>query len=629
MTPTTKASVTSLRTLIEQHASARPEATALCAPDRDPLTCRALADRVAHVGRKLNNLGIGRGHRVAIVLPNGPDLAVAFLAVATYAAAAPLNPAYREPEFEFFLADMKADALLVAGGSDSPATAVARRLGIRVVTLEPDRTAAAGTFQLTGDAVRLSADRTGPADADATALLLHTSGTTARPKLVPLTHANLCVAADNTRRAFAIGDSDLCLNMMPLHHAHGLTSTLLASLIGGGGIICTPGFSDTGFFAWLEAYRPTWYTAVPAMHQALLTVAHRHTEVIASHRLRFIRSASAPMPGPALAKLEQTFRAPVIEAYGMTEAGSLITSNPLPPRVRKPGSVGLPVGQPVAILDETGRRLAAGESGEIAIRGANVMTGYDNDPHANQRSFTDGWFRTGDEGRLDEDGYLHIVGRTREMINRGGSKVSPAQIDEVLGEHPAVDTAVAFGLPHPTLGEDVAVAIVPRPGGSVDERELRAFAAERLADFKVPSRVFVVSDVPRTPAGKVRRLKLAEQFATSMTSGVPRLPEEPMRRRLAEIWSRVLEREQVGLDDNFFDLGGNSLLLTRVCELLRDELAVDVPVPVLTMYPTVGSLAEYLSGGTVPAGTEQDTDRFVMARQRLLRQRGHHPRAEA
>ncbi|MFJ2868433.1 AMP-binding protein [Kitasatospora sp. NPDC087314] len=633
MTVTEDAPTTGLSRLIADQAAARPDAVALLAPDRSPLGYRALAYRIEEIGRALNSFGIGRRHRVAIVLRNGPDLATAFLGTASYAQSAPLNPAYQRREFAFYLDDMRADALLVERGDDSPAVEVARERGLRVIELSSEPGTPAGEFTLDcadlGGPLR--AVEGGPSGTDETALILHTSGTTDRPKLVPLTHANLCVAARNTGAAFDLGEGDRCLNVMPLFHAHGLTSTLLATLVRGAGIICPPGFSDTGFFSWLEQFDPTWYTAVPAMHQALLAVADDHRDTLAAARLRFIRSASAPLPGPVLTALETTFGAPVVEAYGMTEAGSLVTSNPLPPGRRKPRSVGLPVGGPVVILDKAGREVPTGEAGEIAIRGANVMAGYEANPEANVLAFTGGWLRTGDEGRLDEDGYLYVVGRSKEIINRGGSKVAPAEVDDVLTGHPAVKTAVAFALPHPTLGEDVAVAVVPRPGAEVIERELREFAAARLADFKVPSRVFVVDDVPRSATGKVQRLRLAELLAPAPAAAAapapapaPAASDDPLEQRIAALWSEVLGAERVGVDDNFFDLGGNSLLLSRVAVRLGEQLGRDVPLLELTMRPTVGALARYLAeDGGGPAQPEPGArERHDRGRNRLRRQLG-------
>lgn len=614
-----------LAELLRDRAAAWPAAPALLAPGRSPLDYRALHRLVGRTGQRLAELGIGRGHRVALVLPNGPELAAAFLAVASHACAAPLNPALQEDEFAFHLEDMRADALLIEQGDDSSAAAVARRLGIRVVELTARPTAPAGTFELTGPLGTLPDGRRGPAGPHDTALVLHTSGTTARAKLVPLTQTNLCAAAHNTARAFALGPDDRCLNVMPLFHAHGLVSTVLAVVCGGGATVCAPGFSDTRFFDWLTEFRPTWYSAVPAMHQALLASATVRSARPTGAGLRFIRSASAPLPVSVLEALEEEFGAPVLEAYGMSESGSLVTSNPLPPGVRKPGSVGLPVGEPVAVLDRQGRPLGPGREGTIAIRGANVMAGYENAPEANRAAFHDGWLRTGDEGRLDEDGYLYLTGRTKEIVNRGGSKVSPAEVDGVLAGHPAVATAVAFGTPHPTLGEDLAVAVVTVPGAVVSERDIREYAAQRLAGHKVPSRVHFVDDVPRTAAGKVRRLELAGLLAATAGTRPTATCRGTVADLVAQVWTEVLGRVTVAHDDNFFDLGGDSLGLATVAARLEQELNRELPVLELTMYPTVAALAEHLAApGASGAGQNPaagPSAHAALARQRLLRQR--------
>lgn len=635
---------TTVAGLLEHRSTVHATAPALLASDRAVLDYGTLAAFVTQTGARLNTLGIGRGHRVAMVLPNGPEAAAAFLAVAAHACAAPLNPALGDDEFTFHLRDMRADALLVQRDADEPvaagaarAVAVARRLGIPVVELTPRRDDPAGVFDLDGEPRHLPADRSVPARPGDTALVLHTSGTTARPKLVPLTQENLNVAAGNTARAFSLGTADRCLNVMPLFHAHGLVSTLLAVVHSGGSVVCTPGFSGDRFFDWLAAYRPTWYSAVPAMHHALLAERAGLPPAEGARGLRFIRSASAPLPGAVREGLETAFGAPVVEAYGMSEAGSLITSNPLPPGKRKPGSVGLPVGEPVAILDRDGRQLARGEVGAIAIRGANVTAGYENAPQANREAFSGDWLRTGDEGRLDEDGYLYITGRTKEIINKGGSKISPAEIDDVMAGHPDVRTAVAFGVPHPTLGEDIALAVVPRPGATVDEGAIRRFAAERLTAHKVPGRVHFVTDVPRTAAGKVRRLELAAALTAPVPDRTGTSPRDRVAAVVAAVWAQVLDRDTVGQDENFFDLGGDSLSLAKVATRLSGALARPVSLVELTMHPTVGSLSAHLArSGTGPEGAaerpaagpvQSPTAGAAAARDRVLRQRARFDRA--
>ena len=348
--------------------------------------------------------------------------------------------------------------------------------------------------------------------------MLHTSGTTSRPKIVPLSHANTCASARNISATLSLGPEDRCLNVMPLFHIHGLMAAVLASLSAGASVHCPSGFNALGFFAWLDAVRPTWYTAVPTMHQAILARAGRNREIIGRSRLRLIRSSSASLPPQVMAELEEVFGVPVIESYGMTEAAHQMASNPLPPKPRKPGSVGLAAGPEIAILGESGALQPQGTQGEVAIRGDNVTTGYEANPEANAGAFTDGWFRTGDLGFFDEDGYLTITGRLKEIINRGGEKISPREVDEVLTGHDAVAQAVTFAVPHDKLGEDVAAAVVLREGRSLTEKELRDFAAKRLAAFKVPRTVVFLDEIPKGATGKLQRIGLAEQLGLTKTT---------------------------------------------------------------------------------------------------------------
>ena len=491
------------------------DAVALGAPGRQPLRFGGLRDLVRGTVATLNGLGVGPGERVAIVLPNGPEMAATFLAVGAGAATAPLNPAYRADEFEFYLGDLQPRALILEAGADSPARAVAERQRIPIIDLLPLPDRPAGAFHLRPAGQPATAGRGGMASADDVALLLHTSGTTSRPKLVPLTQRNVTASARHIGRTLSLGPADRCLNIMPLFHIHGLIGAVLSSLAGGGSVFCAPGFNALKFFAWLDEAAPTWYTAVPTMHQAILARGERNREIVARRRLRLIRSSSASLPPPVMAELESLFGCPVVESYGMTEATHQMTSNPLPPRARKPGSVGIAAGPDVAVLGEDGRPLPAGATGEVAIRGPNVTTGYVNNATANAAAFTDGWFRTGDQGIIDGEGYLTITGRLKELINRGGEKISPREIDDLLSTHPAVAQVVTFALPHDKLGEEVAAAIVLREGQTAGERELRDFVAARVADFKVPRRIVFLAEIPKGATGKLQRIGLAAKLGLS------------------------------------------------------------------------------------------------------------------
>ncbi|TPJ35938.1 AMP-binding protein [Mesorhizobium sp. B2-5-13] len=487
------------------------DAPAILAPDRPTLTHGGLRALIAATATQLHALGIGRGDRVAIVLPNGPEMATAFVAVAATASTAPLNPAYRADELDFYLTDIGAKAILVGVDEAGPAVTVADRLGIRVLRLIVPPDAPAGTFIIEGAAVGPQAAPDMAGDDDI-ALLLHTSGTTSRPKLVPLSHANVAASARHIGATLGLTADDRCLNIMPLFHIHGLIAAVLSSLASGGSIYCTPGFNALRFFQWLSDAKPSWYTAVPTMHQAILARAARNAEALAAARPRFIRSSSASLPAQVMAELEATFGCPVIESYGMTEAAHQMASNRLPPGLRKPGSVGAAGGPEVAVMAPDGRLVEAGETGEIVIRGPNVTSGYEKNPDANATAFAHGWFHTGDQGVLDADGYLRVTGRLKEIINRGGEKISPLEVDDVLMDHPAVAQVVTFAMPHDKLGEEVAAAVVLREGMSATEGEIRAHAAMRLADFKVPRKVLILDEIPKGATGKLQRIGLAAKL---------------------------------------------------------------------------------------------------------------------
>jgi acyl-CoA synthetase (AMP-forming)/AMP-acid ligase II len=344
------------------------------------------------------------------------------------------------------------------------------------------------------------------------ALVLHTSGTTSRPKIVPLTQRNVFASAQHIAHSTRFTAQDRGLNVMPLFHIHGLIAGILAPLSQGGEVHCTSGFNALKFFAQMDEVKPTWYTAVPTMHQAILSRATNNKEVIARVPLRFIRSSSSSLPPQVLAELEATFHAPVIEAYGMTEAAHQMACNPLPPAQRKPGTVGIAAGPEVAIMDMDGHLLKAGDTGEIVIRGPNVTPGYENNDKANAEAFTHGWFRTGDQGMMDSEGYISITGRLKEIINRGGEKISPREIDEILMDHPAVGQVVCFGIPHDKLGEEVGAAVVLREGMVATEKELREYVATRVADFKVPRKILLLEEIPKGATGKLQRIGMAQKL---------------------------------------------------------------------------------------------------------------------
>ena len=445
--------------LLRVRAECAPEAVVIRAPGRCDLTYGGLLGQVDRVVEFLNARGIHRSDRIAIVLPNGPEMAAAFFGVIASSVCAPLNPAYGRSEFEFYFSDLNPRALIVQSGTNSAVIEVAEKRRVPIIELLPKPEAAAGIFALRGNEQPLTTNF-GLPQTDDIALVLHTSGTTSRPKMVPLTHANLLASARNVAATLRLTAADRCLNVMPLFHIHGLVGALLSSVVAGASVICPSGFDIEQFLSWLDAFQPTWYTAVPTIHHAVVARAQADPAALRNHSLRFIRSSSSALPARIMRGLEELFNVPVLEAYGMTEAAHQMTSNPLPPGQRKVGSVGLAAGPEVSIMDEAGNLLSLGEIGEIVIRGANVTSGYINSPESNNACFARGWFRTGDQGYLDNDGYLFITGRLKEIINRGGEKISPREVEDVILQHPAVAEAITFAMPHETLGEDVAAAVV-------------------------------------------------------------------------------------------------------------------------------------------------------------------------
>jgi acyl-CoA synthetase (AMP-forming)/AMP-acid ligase II len=464
---------------------------------------KALAEQIEKLSAQLTSAGLNPGDRVAIVLPNSLEFLVVFLAL-THArlVAAPLNPADKPDEIRFFIQDAQAQAVVAEGANVAVREAAA---GLGLPIWQP-RVDSRGVVQLPGlsPASRTSIDAPNPDDV---ALFAYTSGTTGRPKCVPLTHANLLWSSRNIAAHYALGPADCSLVVLPLFHGHGLIGATLSTLASGGCVIVPPRFSASEFWKLFREHRATWYSAVPTIHQVLLERADSDG---APHRgPRFIRSCSAALAPTILTKLENRFGAPVLEAYGMTEAAHQVASNPLPPLPHKPGTVGL--SNEISIIDEEGQHLVPNTPGEVVVRGPNVMRGYRNNPEANAAAFINGWFRSGDIGVIDNDGYVGLTGRIKELINRGGEKISPSEVEAVLLEDPAVADAAVFGVPHPKYGEEVSAAVVLR--GAATEHELQMFCRLRLADFKVPKQIHFVSTIPKNAMGKVKRHALTALFS--------------------------------------------------------------------------------------------------------------------
>ena len=479
-------------------------ATALIIPETGTsITYESLRRQVQTMAEALAGIGIKRGERVANVLPNGVPTIIAFLAGAEAGTAAPLNPAYRFEEFTFYLEDTSAKVLLVPPEGAEEAKKAARHLNIPVFAVQMDE---AGNVSIEGAPKGVAYT---PPDPEDVALVLHTSGSTGRPKRVPLKHKNMAVSCQNVAATYGLTAQDVSLCVMPLFHIHGLIASTLSTFLTGGTVVVPSKFNPMSFWRTVRDYGVTWYSCVPTIHQ--LSVARLNSKPEGIEKLRFVRSCSSALSAELMEKIETVVQVPVLQAYGMTEASHQMCSNPLPPHPRKTTSVGPGTGVKVGIMDDQGNILPSGELGEVVIQGPNVIEGYENNPEANAKSFTNGWFRTGDQGMIDADGYLHLTARIKELINRGGEKIAPLEIDAVMMTHPCVAEAVAFGMPHPTWGEEVAVAVVlkePSPESALIEH-----CKQHLADFKVPKKVHIVEQIPRTATGKIQRRAVAAAFA--------------------------------------------------------------------------------------------------------------------
>src|SRR3954453_19417984 len=479
-------------------------ATALIIPETGTsISYESLRRQVNTMAEALAGIGIQRGERVANVLPNGLPTIVAFLAGALAGTAAPLNPAYRFDEFSFYLEDTSAKVLLVPPEGAEEAKRAARHLNIPIFAVQMDE---AGNVSIEGAPKGVAYTPPGPEDV---ALVLHTSGSTGRPKRVPLKHKNMAVSCQNVAATYGLMAKDVSLCVMPLFHIHGLIASTLSTFLTGGTVVVPNKFNPMSFWRTVRDDGVTWYSCVPTIHQ--LSVARLNAKPEGIEKLRFVRSCSSALSAELMEKIESVVQVPVLQAYGMTEASHQMCSNPLPPRGRKAASVGPGTGVKVAIMDEEGNLLPSGQLGEVVIQGPNVIEGYENNPEANAKSFSNGWFRTGDQGVIDADGYLHLTARIKELINRGGEKIAPLEIDEVMMTHPCVAEAVAFGMPHPTWGEEVAVAVVLKEPQT--EAVLIEHCKQRLADFKVPRKVLIVDQIPRTATGKIQRRAVAAAFS--------------------------------------------------------------------------------------------------------------------
>jgi acyl-CoA synthetase (AMP-forming)/AMP-acid ligase II/acyl carrier protein len=586
--------------LVRARAARNPDDIALEPAHGAPISYLALARRIERNAAQLAAFCPGRRPRIGIVLPNGADMAVTLLSVCCAGVAIPFNPAYRAKELESYFAETRIEALIVQSTDNGAAVTVAKKLGLPVL-----RVTAGAQFEDLAD----PQSTVPPPNPDHVALVLLTSGSTGRSKAVPLTHRNVCTSAGDVCRSMTLAPADRCLSMWEQYHVGGLVDLLLAPLYSGGTIICTDGFSAPEFFRMLGTKSPSWFQGVPTTLNELLVHARRNKLNPQPNSLRLIRSVAAPLSPQAMDEVQALFGKPVIQTYGMTEAGPLITSTGLAPELRKPGSVGRSCGPEVRIIGPDGKLAGTGVSGQIAIRGPNVFSGYENDPATNAERFRDGWFFTGDIGYLDAAGDMFITGRINQLINRGGEKVNPQEVDDSLLEHPAVAAAASFAVDHRTLGEDISAAVVLHPGAMATEEELRSFLSQHLAVFKIPSRIFFLDELPRNAIGKIDRRAVADATAVlgQASSGYV-APRNDLEKFLSQLWAIELDLARIGIDDDFRSSGGDSLSRVRILLAVEQAFGIRISDAAAETLNNVETMAAWLvanAPGATPRAREQ------------------------
>jgi acyl-CoA synthetase (AMP-forming)/AMP-acid ligase II/thioesterase domain-containing protein/acyl carrier protein len=577
-----------------------PNHHAIESPGYQPLTYRELRNQILFGVNALNARGFSRNDRIAVMMRGGPETAVVSLAVMAGFTSVPLNPEYKKKELETYFPKLRINAIIVEKDCKTAAITVAASLNIPVIEVVPSKEKA-GIFSFSPTASYDAGDAVFAAPSDI-AMLLQTSGTTSLPKIVPTSQEQLCRRAKILCNAFKWDKTDRNIHIVPFYHALGVLGSFLAPLMAGGTVVCPEDFVASDFPDLLRTYRLTHYSAGPALHQHILREIKKIPPMeLKTHSLRFIRSTSAFLPHTVRQDLEEVLGVPVIESYGMSEAG-LVTVNSPP----KTGSVGTPIVESLRILDDDGKTLAPFQNGEIVIKGTTVFSGYENAPDENCTAFIDGGFRTGDTGYLDNEGYLFLTGRKKELINKGGEKISPAEVDQVMMTHPSVRQAMAFLISEPVLGEDIA-AMVVLEDKAVSEEDLRSYLIDRLVQYKVPKRIYVVDEIPKGPTGKLLRYVGTERYYASerKASPNPRQTSDDVsseasahQEKLLQIWKEVLNIPTVSPDDDFFRCGGNSLAAIELLIKIQRAFHLALPPDTIYVHPTIRQLGGMISEKT-------------------------------
>ena len=580
-------------------ADSSPESPAIYLPDTNFITYKQLAEQINLLASELTKGGFADGQRIAIIMPHCLEAVLAFYAATLVATAVPLNPSSSVDELKQYMKLAKVEAIIVNAGYSGVVQQAAAEMAIPVVLMERR---SKESFQFLFDGVTQKNFANAISHKNVTAVVLFTSGTTSTPKVVPLTHANLIKTVETTKEIFDLHKDDRAISVTPLFHIYGIVGPILSAAATSSSVICLPAFRPQEFFHILQAVKITWYAASPAIHYAVAEYAEKINADKDDYDLRLIRSGSAPLPLQLIEKLKSCFGAVVVQGYGLTETAGLATCNsPLLGKIKNE-SVGKPTGCEIAIMDEQGNFLPPSVAGEIVIRGESVTKGYENIDSEERIFLKNGWFRSGDQGYFDEEGFLFITGRIKEIINRGGVKISPYEVENVILQWPEIKEAAVFAIPHASLGEMPAAMIVLNDNQKLAADQLASFLKSKLTIDKLPVKVYFASQIPKSPNGKIQRRGLYQYIKEHQTKFEPtHLGSSNISDRcsakekiLAEIWCKLLKIENLDEDEDFFDAGGDSLLAAELFAEIDKKMQIDLPVDTIISYHTFGSLAAYL-----------------------------------
>ena len=586
--------------LVEPFVQISPDAPAIMGPRDQVLNYLQLSRTVSALTEFLSSREIKLNQRIAVVNPNGFEMAISFLAISNVASFVPLSPDYSLEQYRYYFEILKTDTLVLPPDYNSALLRIAEEMNMTIYFLQKQINNDETIYQFIGGVEQESSYSVNLATNDDIAMVNYTSGTTSKPKIVPRTHINVCSGIAKRIADYSLTANDRALIISPIFRSIGLNS-ILTALCSGGCAICADGFEPGEFFRIIKEASPTYFFASPIVFQTIVEYAEKNNIKDINPSLRFIRSGGAPLPEILAQKSKNIFNVPIYATYGLTETGGISTTA-YEPKGHKVGSVGVPTFVDINIMDENGQFLGKNNTGEIVVRGPQVIKGYDDDVNINSESFYGDWFRTGDKGFLDDDEYLFITGRFKEIINRGGEKISPYEVEEAINNHPNVLQNVAFPIPGMGGNEDVGAVVVLKAGKSLNLKELRRFLNGKIVAFKMPTSLYVMKEIPASDVGKIQRKILFDELNALGINPQPEsgeneeivLPHNEIESKLHKIFQSILPVKEISVTDTFFELGGDSLRAAVLYDQIKINFKIQIPLTYIFKNGSIEALAEFI-----------------------------------